>query len=62
MRAGSFKGNYHFNVKRQMEMREFAECKGEKKENVTVALVGGGQTGRLAREMENGTGLGWWEW
>jgi hypothetical protein len=45
-----------------MEMREFVECKGEKKENVTVALVGGGQIGRLAREMENRTGLGWWEW
>jgi hypothetical protein len=55
VRAESFKGNYNFNVKEQMEMREIFERKGEKRENVTVAFVGGCQIGRSAREMENGT-------
>jgi hypothetical protein len=30
--AGSFKGNYYLNVKKQMEMRDFVERKGDKKE------------------------------
>ncbi len=58
VRAGSFKGNYNFNVKQQIEMREFVERKGEKREDVTVVLVGGSQMGRLARELDNRQGVG----
>jgi hypothetical protein len=58
VRAGSFKGNYNFNVKQQMEMREMVERKGGKKEDVTVVLVGGSQMGRLAKELDNRQGVG----
>jgi hypothetical protein len=57
VRSGSFKGNYNFNVKQQMEMREFVESKGEKKEDVTVVMVSGSQIGRLARELDNRQGV-----
>jgi hypothetical protein len=58
VRAGSFKGNYNFNVKQQMEMREFVERKGEKREDVTVVMVGGSQMGRLARVLDSRQGVG----
>jgi hypothetical protein len=58
VRAGSFKGNYNFNVKQQMEMRELVERKGGKREDVTVVLVGGSQMGRLARELDSKQGVG----
>jgi hypothetical protein len=58
VRAGSFKGNYNFNVKQQMEMRELVEQKGGKREDVTVVLVGGSQMGRLAKELGSKQGVG----
>ncbi len=57
VRNGNFKGNYNFNIKQQMEMRDFIERKGGKKEIVRIALIGGSQIGRLAKEMENGRGV-----
>ncbi len=58
VRAGSFKGNYNFNVKQQMEMRELVERKGGKREDVTVVLEGGSQMGRLAKELDSKQGVG----
>ncbi len=57
VRGGSFKGNYKFNAKEQMEMREFVERKGKNLKNVTVVLVGGSQIGRLAKEMGDRKGI-----
>jgi hypothetical protein len=57
VRAGSFKGNYKFNVKQQMEMREFVERKGKKLEDVTVVMMGGSQMGQLARELDSRQGV-----
>jgi hypothetical protein len=61
VRAERFKGNYNFNVKEQIEMREVVERKGESRESVSVAFIGGGggQIGRLARDMarEEGSGI-----
>jgi hypothetical protein len=57
VRGGSFKGNYKFNAKQQMEMREFVERKGKKLENLTVMMVGGSQMGRLAMEMGSRKGI-----
>jgi hypothetical protein len=48
---------YNFNNKTQMEMRDFVERRGDKKELLSVAFVGGSQIGRLAKEMENGKGV-----
>jgi hypothetical protein len=57
VRAGSFKGNYKFNLKQQMEMGEFVERKGRKLENVTVVMIGESQMGRLARELDRRPGV-----
>jgi hypothetical protein len=57
VRSGNFKGNYNFNIKQQMEMRDFIERKGGRKETVKIALIGGSQIGRIAKEMENGRGV-----
>jgi hypothetical protein len=58
VRAGRFRGNYNFNLKRQMEMRELIELRSEKRENVSVIFVGGSQMGRLAKEIAKNEGRG----
>jgi hypothetical protein len=50
VREGSFKGNYVFNLKEQMGKRMGAMASDGGK--VRVAMVGGSQMGRLAKEME----------
>jgi hypothetical protein len=59
VRSGNFKGNYNFNIKTQMEMRDFVERRGDKKELVSMVFVGGSQTGRLAKEIGMGKVSGW---
>jgi hypothetical protein len=58
VRDGRYKGNYSFNVKRQMEMRELIEQKGNKSSSVSMCIVGGSQMGRLAKEISSGDGTG----
>ncbi len=53
VREGRYKGNYSFNVKRQMEMRELIEQKGNKSSSVSMCIVGGSQMGRLAKEISS---------
>jgi hypothetical protein len=53
-----YKGNYSFNVKRQMEMRDLFEQRGNKVNTVSLCIVGGSQLGRLAKEIANGEGNG----
>ncbi len=58
VRDGRYKGNYSFNVKGQMEMRELIEQRGNKSSSVSLCIVGGSQMGRLAKEISSGEGLG----
>ena len=51
VRAGTFRGNYKFNLKGQMEQRERGEKAGRKDGNVGVLLVGGSQFGRISEEI-----------
>jgi hypothetical protein len=51
VREVRYKGNYSFNVKKQMQMRELIEQKGNKSSSVSMVIVGGSQMGRLAKEI-----------
>jgi hypothetical protein len=58
VRDGRYKGNYSFNVKRQMEMREVIEQRCNRANPVSLCIVGGSQMGRLAKEIAKGEGNG----
>jgi hypothetical protein len=65
VRAGRYRGNYNFNLKRQMEVREMIERKSERREDVSVVFVGGEPIGmagqgdfQRGRERSAGVGCG----
>ena len=49
VREGTYRGNYLFNIKEQMEQR--AEGDGSLGEKVRVLTVGGSQMGKIGKEL-----------
>jgi hypothetical protein len=52
VKEGTYKGNYRFNLKGQMEKRSMEDAEKEKTDKVSVVFVGGSQMGRLKDEIE----------
>jgi hypothetical protein len=52
VKEGTYKGNYRFNLKGQMENRAMEDAGKGKMDKVSVVFVGGSQMGRLKDEIE----------
>jgi hypothetical protein len=52
VKEGTYKGNYRFNLKGQMENRAMEDAEKGKMDKVSVVFVGGSQMGRLKDEIE----------